>query len=73
MEKDIINALKIRDKERCQLPQRRRVDRISCPFVPVMLAFLLPLLRNASCSFFFSLDSRDMLSLPHLFFCLLPF
>lgn len=53
MEKDIINALKIRDKERCQLPQRRRVDRISCPFVPVMLAFLLPLLRNASCRVFF--------------------
>ena len=48
-EMGIISALKIRDKGRCQLPQRGQVGRICCLFVPVTWVFPLLLLRNASC------------------------
>ena len=52
IEMDIISALKIRNKGRCQLPQRRQVDRICCLFVLVTWVFPLLLLRNASCRVF---------------------
>ena len=48
LEMNIISALEVRDKGRCQPPQRRRAGGSSCPFVLATLAFPL-LLRNASC------------------------
>lgn len=67
-----------------QCPENQRQRKVSATaekaggqnFLPICSSHAgLPSAAAQKCllQFFFSLDSRDMLSLPHLLFCLLPF